>query len=248
MSFNKPTPIPTIAKLKLADWKDFLVGTFKKADKSIEDSISNTILRFEKLTPNFKKSSKVLILTEGHTFFPIFIASKYGSKLTVMCRSEEVAKQVLKDAKQYEVEDLITAEKRDFNLTQFDYDQFDMAWSIGALYHKEEELMPVLREIKRILVPQGRFILCEMTSEDEEVQTKLGVHSMDDILRDGSKADLEKVYLKELTAESKAHYNYITENVGKAGAKTATELADVKSWVDADKLAWTFIQLQKRNA
>lgn len=248
MSFNKPTPIPTIPKLKLADWQDFLVGTYKKADKSIEDSISNTLLRFEKLTPNFKKSSKVLILTEGHTFMPIFMASKYGSKLTVICRSEEVVKQMLKDAKTYEVEDKITAQKLDFNLTQFDYDQFDMAWSIGALHHKEEDVMQVLREIKRILAPQGRFILCEPTSEDEDVQKELGIHAVTEILKEGSNADLEQVYLKELTAETKAHYKYISENIGKAGAKTADSLARMKSLADADKLSWAFIQLQKRNA
>jgi len=55
MSFNKPVLEATPQKLDLKNWDEFLVGTFKKDDNAIEDSMSNTMARFERLTPNIKK-------------------------------------------------------------------------------------------------------------------------------------------------------------------------------------------------
>jgi len=82
MSFNKPVLEATPQKLDLKNWDEFLVGTFKKDDNAIEDSMSNTMARFERLTPNIKKSSKLLMLSGGHTFLPVYVATKYKCKIT----------------------------------------------------------------------------------------------------------------------------------------------------------------------
>jgi len=121
-----------------------------------------------------------------------------------------------------------------------------MIWSVNMLY-SEVELLSVLREMRRILVPQGRFILCEMTSEDEKVQEDMKVYSIKNIEREANKADLEKVYLKEFVKESKDHYKYLSDKIDerKKGNQSLTDITDL---VNEDKLVWTFMQFQKRNA
>ena len=246
MSFNKPKPDPVIKKLDIKDWDEYLVGTFKKDDKSIEDSIANTVARFEKLVPNIKKSSKILIISNGHMFLPIYIATRYGCKIFIICRTEAELKSVQKDIKKYKLEDTVTVEVKDFHLTQFDYDYFDMAWSVNTL-HSEAELMPVLREIRRILVPQGRFILCEHTSDDEATQESIGAYSHKTIEREANKADFEKVYLKDFVKESNDHYTHLLSQV-KAKKKEADKVSGMLKLVQDEKLVWTFMQFQKRNA
>ena len=246
MSFNKPVLEATPQKLDLKNWDEFLVGTFKKDDNAIEDSMSNTMARFERLTPNIKKSSKLLMLSGGHTFLPVYVATKYKCKITVMCRDEASVQLMNKTAKQYEVEDTLVAEKRDFNLTQFDYDQFDMAWSVNSIYG-EDELMPVLREIRRILQPQGRLVMCELTSDDLAVQEEMGILSTKNMERIANKADLEKVYLKDFIKESGQHYEHLTTALKGKKAELA-KIDKLASLVADDKLVWTFMQFQKRNA
>lgn len=247
MSFSKPKPDPIIKKLDSKNWNKFLVGTYKKDDKTIEDSIANTVARFEKLVPNIKKSSKILVISNGNTFLPIYIASRYGCKIFIICRTESEVTSASKSIKKYELEDRVTVELKEFHLTQFDYDYFDMAWSINTLFHEEGDLMPVLREIKRILVPQGRFILCEQTSDDESLQAEVGVYSKKTIEREANKADLEKVYLKDFVKESNDHYNTLLETL-KGDKENVEEISKLLKSIKDEKLVWTFLQFQKRNA
>jgi len=246
MSFNKPAPEPTPQKMDLKNWEQFLVGTFKKDDKAIEDSMSNTMARFEKLTPNVKKSSKLLMLSSGHTFLPIYIATKYKCKVTVICRDDAAVKLLNKTAKQYEVEETMVAEKKDFHLTQFDYDKYDMTWCVNSLYG-DPELMPVLREMRRVLVPQGRIIMCELTSDDDAVQEDMGILSSKTIEREANKADLEKVYLKDFVKESGQHYDYLKGALKGKKAELA-KIEKLTKLIADEKLTWTFMQFQKRNA
>ncbi len=259
MSFNKPKPDPVLEKLALADWKQFLVATIKKDDKKLEQSIGNTVARFERLVPNIKKSSKLLILSDGSSYLPVYLGSRFGCKITVICRTEEAANRINKSIKKHELEKTVGAEMKDFTLTQFDYDYFDMVWSTGMFYG-EENLLSFLREMNRILVPQGRFVLCELASEDEDIQEKLGMYSFSEVLNLANRADLEKVYLRELEKETLAHYKYLDEILeksekainkahGKGGYDTAkSEIKNLIKLAKKGDISWGFMQLQKRNA
>lgn len=256
--YNKEEPIPTIKNLDIKEWEHFMVGTFKKADTKIEDSISNTLERLLRISPKIKKSSKVLIFSDGNSFLPVYIASKYRCKISVIATNQEVVDRILKDAKKYEVEDNIVATIDDFTLTSFTHEYFNMIWSVGAI-DKTQNLTLTMKEVKRLLVPQGRFILCEL-AKTENIELENIPFSMEEVMQSANKADLEKVYEKALTKESIAHYDFLAEaykkdasklkkSLGEKPYKTSLEtIQKLASQTDGNHAAWGFMQFQKRNA
>lgn len=260
--YNKETPEPTIQKLELKNWKDFMVGTFKKSDSSIEDSIGNTVDRLVRISPKIKKSSKVLFFSGGNTFVPIYLASKFGCKMTIVTESKEAGDELTKQIKKHEVDEKVEVLVDDYTLTSFSHESFDMIWSVGALT-KREQLLLVMKEAKRLLVPQGRVILCELSKSEELEDATVSpftTHSIEEIMDFANKADLEKVYEKPLHTETIAHYKYLVEAVEKAGDAAKKALGEKEYAVaistlklmshkaENNELAWSFLQFQKRNA
>ena len=261
--YNQETPEPTIHKLDIKDWKDFMVGTFKKNDTTIEDSIGNTVDRLVKISPKIKKSSKMLFLSGGNAFVPVYLASKFGCKMTIMTEHKEVAKEMEKLAKKYELDEKkIDVLVDDYTMSSFTHETFDMIWSVGAINMKEDMLL-IMKEAKRLLVPQGRVVLCELSKVGDQADAELdnyALHSIDDIMHHANKADLEKVYEKPLHKESTAHYNYLIDALAKS-EKTAKKALGSKPYDEAvqavqllaskaaeEQVAWSFLQFQKRNA
>ena len=259
--YNQELPDPTLTKLDIKDWKSFMVGTFKKDDKALEESIGNTLKRLIRISPKIKKSTKMMLFSNGNSFVPVYLASQYGCKINLVTESEDVAKKMEKEVAKYELTEKIDVTVEDYNLTSFTYDHFDMIWSVGGMQN-QEKLLHILREVKRLLVPQGRFILCELakTSEDADAKNPFSNHSFADLLNVSNKADLEKVYEKALTRESVAHYQRLATELENAKAKLKKAvgaesfdslLSDVKtlsSQSEDEQIAWGFLQFQKRNA
>jgi len=89
--------------------------------------------------------------------------------------------------------------------------------------------------------------MCELTSDDLAVQEEMGILSTKNMERIANKADLEKVYLKDFIKESGQHYEHLTTALKGKKAELA-KIDKLASLVAADKLVWTFMQFQKRNA
>jgi sarcosine/dimethylglycine N-methyltransferase len=256
--YRKEAPDPTLKKLQASNWDNYIVGTFLKDSNTLEESQQNTLERIERLFPKIKKSNKILVLSDGNSFVPIYLSSKYQCKITILCETKEALDMMESDVEKYEQQDYISCLQRDFDQTQLDYDYYDMVYSMNSISsHKEVDR--VLAEVRRTLVPQGRFILLEK-SYNGDVSSDFDFYETDDFLRKALRADLEKVYFKEFSKETQDHYVAVRKKLdkekksvikvdGEKGYKSAIEAVDKLIELSAEnKVSWKFIQLQKRNA
>lgn len=255
---KKEAPDPTLKKLQVSNWDNYIVGTFLSDSNTLEESQQNTLERIERLFPKIKKSNKILVLSDGNSFVPIYLSSKYQCKITILCETKEALDMMEKDVVKYEQQDYISCLQRDFDQTQLDYDYYDMVYSMNSI-SSHKEIDRVLAEVRRMLVPQGRFILLEK-SYNGEVSSAFSFYETDDFLRKALRADLEKVYFKEFAKETEAHYLAVRKKLdkekksmikaeGEKGYKAAIESVDQLIKLAADNaMSWKFIQLQKRNA
>lgn len=257
---NKNTREAVLKSLDLKNWIHFFVGTYTNKNQGLEEGLDATIIRFMKLVPHIKASSKILVLSNGNTFLPIYLATKYGCSITVACENEEVLSKLNKEIEEYELTQNISTQIIDYQHLPFNYDQFDMAWTVGALHHRNE-LLTILRELRRVIVPQGRLVLCEMAGDLED-QPSAGLpilYSINEIINMASRADLEKVYMKEFQQESITHYQKLTEAIGqnenqlkkdmgsKAFEASKVQLKELSALFEKEKISWGFLQFQKRN-
>ncbi len=259
MSFRTPpTEIePIIKKLSLDNWQKHIVGTYKNDSDSLEDGQQNSIKRLERLGPKIKKSSKVLVISNGNNFLPIYLSSKYRCKITVVTENEELKEELEEDIASYDQNTNVDVVVKDLNITQFDYDKFDMIWSLGAL-GMQENLKTILREMKRILVPKGRLLMVERLANHKD-EKEIQAYSIDTLLQDASDADLEKVYEKHFIDETKTHYKrlindfnqekkHLEKSMGKSSYETSvSQIGLINDRVEQGLVGWRFLQFQKRN-
>lgn len=254
---QQPEIEPIIKKLSLENWQMHIVGTYNKDADTLEDGQQNSISRLERLGPKIKKSSKVLIISNGNNFLPIYLASKYRCKITVMCQKEEQLEALQDDISNYNQDDNVEVVAKDLNITQFDYDKFDMIWSLGAL-GMEDNLKTILREMKRIMVPKGRLLMVERLTNDKS-DDELKINALQDLLKDASDADLEKVYEKHFVDETKKHYSRLSQDFTKNKSSleksmgkpeyeaSLMQIGLIKDRVEDERVGWRFLQFQKRN-
>ncbi|MFT4533509.1 MAG: sarcosine/dimethylglycine N-methyltransferase [Saprospiraceae bacterium] len=243
----------------IGEWKTFHTGIYKGDDEDIDTALQHTIERMVRLMPNIKKSSKILVLGGANSYPAVFLATRYGSKTDCIAQSDEAAKTIEKYAKSHGKDDTITVHVQPFSKTMFSDGNFDIIWSMDGV-HTTENKRTMIREAARLLVPEGRFIFCDYMkkgsgdSEDtDEYVTSKGYLKLAD------KADLERVYLREMAGDASRHHEILLEQIEKNKAKLAkkvgakeldtitAEIAERKSKLDNGELDWGFLQFQKRN-
>ena len=244
----------------IIDWENFFIGKYNLGNEVLEESMKISINRFIKLIPRIKKSSNLLIFSSGNSFLPIYLSSLYGCKVTVICANQHVSDKIQQDIES-NTDETINVITRDLYLTGLNYNTYDMVWTIATLY-KRHDLMKVLREINRILVPEGRLIFWEPTKSDTPLNefNEYVIHSSDDILKIASRADLEKVYNKSLKEETLLFYEKVEKEFKESKTTIRKSLSEseydssldkiqkLHAYTSEDKIKWSFIQFQKRNA
>ncbi|MFT6334570.1 MAG: sarcosine/dimethylglycine N-methyltransferase [Saprospiraceae bacterium] len=243
----------------VGEWKTFHTGIYKGDNEDIGVALQHTIERMVRLMPNIKKSSKILVLGGANSYPAVFLATRYGSKTDCIAQSDEAAKTIEKYAKSHGKDDTITVHVQPFSKTMFSDGNFDIIWSMDGV-HTTENKRTMIREAARLLVPEGRFIFCDYMkkgsgdSEDtDEYMTSKGYLKLAD------KADLERVYLREMAGDASRHHGILLEHIDKNKAKLAkkvgakkldtiiADITDRKSRLDDGELDWGFLQFQKRN-
>ncbi len=243
----------------IREWKTFHTGIYKGDDEDISTALQHTIERMVRLMPNIKKSSKILVLGGANSYPAVFLATRYGSKTDCIAQSDEAAKTIEKYAKSHGKDDTITVHVQPFSKTMFSDENFDIIWSMDGV-HTTENKRTMIREAARLLVPEGRFIFCDYMkkgsgdSEDtDEYMTSKAYLKLAD------KADLERVYLREMAPDASRHHSILLDYVKSNKAKLAkqvgakeldsivADITDRKSKLDDGELDWGFLQFQMRN-
>jgi len=255
-SRSKHVKEPTLKDLDIINWQNFIVGTYTKDSTTLEEGQRKSLNRIEKLIPKIKKAYKVLVYSSGNSFIPIFLGSKYNCKITVLVENDQAMESIQNDVQQYEMEDYITVEKGNFEQTHYNYDHFDMIWSVNANADREK-IGRLFREVRRIIVPQGRFLMLELTN-NEEVENSY--YTTDELEKLASRADLEKVYLKDFAKETNTHLSKLKEQFetdkkkleknidGEVLSSSLGQLEKLQVQNHELGISWKFLQLQKLNA
>ncbi len=243
----------------IAEWKTYHTGIYKGDNEDIDIALQHTIERMVRLMPNIKKSSKVLVLGGANSYPSIFLASRYRSKQDCVAQSDEAAKHIEKMAKAHEQDDVITVHVQPFSKTMFSDGNYDIIWNMDGI-HTTENKRTMIREAARLLVPEGRFIFCDyMKKGSGDSEHTDAYMTSKAYLKLADKADLERVYLREMAGDASRHHAILLEHIeaNKAklkknlGAKeldtVISEITDRKSKLDNGELDWGFLQFQKRN-
>ena len=243
----------------IENWKTFHTGIYKGDNEDISVALQHTIERMVRLMPNIKKSSKILVLGGANSYASMFLASRYRSKQDCVAQTDEAAKIIEDSAKQHGQEDVVTVHVQPFSKTMFSDANFDIIWSLDGV-HTTENKRTMIREAARLLVPEGRFIFTDYmkkgSGDSEDTDDYLTSKAY---LKLADKADLERVYLREMAGEASRHHEILLQyaNANKAkiskrlGAKelesVVAAISDRKSKLDDGELDWGFLQFQKRN-
>ena len=230
------------------DPQQILVGSYLSDSDTLIEAQNNTMERVIRMIPRLKKSSKVLVIFDGCLYVPLYLASVFQSKIFLMCESESKAMAVQKDLEGYEFSSCISTVSGDYNALPFDFDYFDFVWSVNSLVRKEN-ILNILREIKNVLTPQGRFLLLEevLTSNNGGHKDSL-LYNAEDILNYGTTADLEQVSNIRLDKESKMHYAKLEDSDMFKDTRHKNKIDQLKDNAIQDVTCWHFIQFQKRNS
>lgn len=228
--------------------QNILLGCYLNSDDSLIEAQTHTMERLMRMTPKLKKSSKVLILCDGCLYVPFFLASTYNCKVFILCESQEKEAEIIKEINAHELSPYISTTVGEFNYMQYDFDYFDFVWSINTL-SKKEDILTIMREVKGVLAPQGRFILMEeVLISDLFDSRKCLVHNAEGILNFGNIADFEQVSNIRFEDESKVHYSKLEQSEFFGNDDQKTLIHQLKNDTENNIISWNFIQFQKRNS
>lgn len=229
-------------------WDTYHTGIYFKEEKKTEVALEYTLARMVRLMPSVKKSSKILVFAGDNSYPVVFLGAKYGSKIECIAYTEEGSKSVAKDIKAHGIEDKITMHIQTLEKTMFSDANFDIIISLDDL-HKTEDKKKAIREAARLLVPEGRFIFCDYFKKGSE-STKDGKSYMTskEYLHLADRADLERVYFRDMAADAIKHHDMVISQIGKKSKTTSVdELTTRKTELEEGRLDWGFFQFQKRN-
>lgn len=239
-----------VFKFDAKKWETYPIGLHKKNIAKGEQALKNTMERIMKLLPGIKKSSKLLVLSQGNTQIAEFLAHEYMCGVDIMCNTAAQAKEVEKAIKGNELYEKVTVKHNSFNELMLDREHYDIAFSIAELFN-EDDTLPLFKEIARSLVPEGRFIMLEVfdTFEDEvELKGYENITSIDNILRRGRRADLERVYAKLLPEKTIQYYKgLVDKSSASIKGDSLSRLNKLNDYANGNAINWGIIQFQKRN-
>lgn len=252
-------PIELNIPFDISKYETLHTGIYKGENTDINIALKHTMERLVRLMPNIKKSSKVLIFADENSYPAMYIGARYGCKIDCIATTEENAKLLEKIAKSHDIDSIVTVHTKPFTKTMFSDSSFDMVWALDNI-HTIDDKQKVMKEAARLLIPEGRFIFSDYIKKgSKEVETKYDYLPSKDYLRLADKADLERVYLREMAPDAAKHLGFLIDHLEgnksklskKLGAKEYDtlfkEISDKKSSLEEGSLDWAFFQFQKRN-
>lgn len=249
--------IPYTAK----EWSSYPVGLYRKEVEDPIEAIQKSFERMARLLPNIKKSTRALVFNSGYGIPAIYLADKYGCKIDCICNTEESFKKTEALVKKFGFEDQITFTTCKFEEVPYSGETFDLVWSMDSLSFNEDK-PTTLKEVARLLVPEGRFIFSDYTKTGfdlddlwvpiESSDRKRKLITSKEYIKLADKADLERVYILEDSDQLKTHFSFVQKEVkNQLKAKSATaideHIIDLVSQIDNKSLSWCLYQFQKRN-
>jgi cyclopropane fatty-acyl-phospholipid synthase-like methyltransferase len=120
---------------------------------------------------NIKKGDKVLDAGCGVGGSSIFLARKYGAKVTGITIVENQVESAIMNSKNHGVEDLTEFYEMDFCNMKFKNNSFDVTWGIESICHAQNK-KDFLREAKRILKKGGRLVVADGFLQRENLNAK----------------------------------------------------------------------------
>lgn len=179
-------------------------------------------------------------------YVPMYINATSGCKIECISNDEKGAKQIAKSVEALELEDKVTVSHKAFNKTLFHRNTFDMVWSIAENYH-DDDALEIFREVARVLVPEGRFVMCHKFKSDTTDNSLLeDMAIISKFLRKASIVDLERVYVKEYRNETIAHYTALLKEK-KITKKDKELIENYLELAKEDEMVWALLVFQKRN-
>jgi len=252
-------PVKIEIPFQLSDWSKYHTGIYFKENKDIDQALQHTMERLVRLMPSVKKSSKILVFCGPNTWPVVFLGTRYGSKIDCVCFSEEEKKSMEKAAKDHGIEDKVTAHIHTLEKTMFSDANFDIIWSMDLL-HMTEDKNAAIREAARLLIPEGRFVISDYIKKKDssEVNSDHEFLTAKEYLRLADRADLERVYLREMAVDASKHLTQVLEmaetdkkklskKMGKDYDSSLKAIQERKDDLDSNVLDWAFFQFQKRN-
>jgi len=252
-------PVKIEIPFELSDWSRYHTGIYFKENKDIDQALQHTMERLVRLMPNIKKSSKILVFCGPNTWPVVFLGTRYGSKIDCVCFNEEEQKNMEKAAKDHGIDDKLTVHINTLEKTMFSDANFDIIWSMDLL-HMTEDKNAAIREAARLLIPEGRFVISDYIKKKEssEVTSDHAFLTAKEYLRLADRADLERVYLREMAVDASKHLDQVlamaekdqkklSKRMGKDYESTIKDIQERKEDLDNGTLDWAFFQFQMRN-
>jgi cyclopropane fatty-acyl-phospholipid synthase-like methyltransferase len=162
-------------------------GVWDKRTSSLSQSIENTNVRLAQLG-DLRSGMHVLDAGCGVGGSAIFLAKKYGCRVTGITLSDRQVGTATRLAEQNGVSKLVRFERMDYTATSFPPESFDLVWAIESMQTAPyKDLFFV--EMSRILKPGGKLLVADVFKnghwriEDTPLmQTMLHGWAMSDIL------------------------------------------------------------------
>lgn len=155
-------------------------GFWDKNTKKLHDALINENEVFaDKL--EIKKGDTVLDAGCGVGGSAIWIAEKYGAKVTGITVVDKQVKQATKNAKNRNVDNRVNFEAMDYCKTNFPDEAFDKIYAMeSSCYAPDKQVF--LKEMNRLLKPGGKLLLADVFSESGNMSNRDKVE-LDDWLK-----------------------------------------------------------------
>ncbi len=162
-------------------------GVWDKNTGSLAEAIVNTNAQLAEMGA-IKPTDIVLDAGCGVGGSSIFLAKKYGCKVTGITLSERQVKTATGFAEKRGVGHLANFEQMDYTQTRFPDNHFDVVWAIESMQTATDKSL-FFKEAQRILKPGGRLLFADVfkkgdwkIEETPVMQTMLNGWAMSDIL------------------------------------------------------------------
>ncbi len=170
-------------------------GVWDKNTKSLSEAIINTNAQLAALG-NISASYNILDAGCGVGGSSIFLAKKYGCKVTGITLSKRQVQTATDFSEKNQVAHLAKFREMDYTATEFPDNHFDVVWAIESMQTANDKSL-FFKEMERVLKPGGKLLFADVfkigTWKIEKtlvMQTMLNGWAMSDIL---SIPELEKL-------------------------------------------------------
>jgi tocopherol O-methyltransferase len=145
-------------------------GYWKEDTSSFRESLQHMNEALAHMA-DIKRDDKVLDAGCGVGGSSIFIAKKYGCRVTGITLSAKQQASASNNAQHAGVAQLATFEQQDFTCTTFPDQSFDVIWTLESVVHATDK-KAFLEEAHRLLKPGGRLVMGEYFKKEEAFSPK----------------------------------------------------------------------------